>query len=138
MSLQDHAAELMTVLMRCTNAEYAATILGQFKDDVRTQTLNEAADALEARVADVDVDTRTTWAGMDAAYLRHLAAAPTPPVPDNTAADEPEFAVRWPDGELTRAADREHGLRAIESAHRAEPGAVLMQRSCTPWTEVTS
>jgi len=39
----------------------------------RAKVLREAADALEARVADVDVDTRTTWAGMDAAYLRHMA-----------------------------------------------------------------
>lgn len=41
----------------------------------RADVLREGADALEARVADVDVDTRTTWAGMDAAYLRHLAEA---------------------------------------------------------------
>lgn len=40
---------------------------------VRAEVLREAADALEARVADVDVDTKRTWAGMDAAYLRHLA-----------------------------------------------------------------
>ena len=44
----------------------------------RAEVLREAAKALEARVADVDVDTRTTWAGMDAAYLRALAdTAPT-------------------------------------------------------------
>lgn len=43
-------------------------------DAFRAEVLLEAADALEARVADDDVDTRTTWAGMDAAYLRHLAA----------------------------------------------------------------
>jgi hypothetical protein len=39
----------------------------------RAEVLREAADALEARVADVDVDPRTTWAGMDAAYLRAMA-----------------------------------------------------------------
>ena len=75
-------------------------------------------------------------AGDEAALtsLRRLAASSP-----RTAADEqPEFAVRWPDGELTRAADREHGLRAIEVAHRVEPGAVLVHRSCTEWTEVPS
>ena len=66
--------------------------------------------------------------------LRRLAASSS-----RTAADEqPEFAVRWPDGELTRAADREHGLRAIEIARRVEPGAVLVQRSYTAWREATS
>jgi hypothetical protein len=42
-------------------------------DAYRAEVLREAADALEARVADDDVDTKRTWAGMDAAYLRRLA-----------------------------------------------------------------
>lgn len=42
-------------------------------DAYRAEVLREAADALEARVADVDVDTKRTWAGMDAAYLRRMA-----------------------------------------------------------------
>lgn len=41
--------------------------------EIRAEVLREAADALEARVADDDVDTKRTWAGMDAAYLRRLA-----------------------------------------------------------------
>jgi hypothetical protein len=45
-------------------------------DAFRAEVLYEGADALEARVADDDVDTRTTWAGMDAEYLRHLATTP--------------------------------------------------------------
>lgn len=42
-------------------------------DTYRAEVLREAADALEARVADDDVDTKRTWAGMDAAYLRRMA-----------------------------------------------------------------
>lgn len=58
MSLHDTAAELMTVLMRCTNAEYGAGILAQFKDAV-------LADALrESEVADLTV-YRAGFAGHD-------------------------------------------------------------------------
>jgi len=39
----------------------------------RAEVLREAADALEARVTDVDVDVRKTWAAMDADYLRSMA-----------------------------------------------------------------
>jgi dihydropteroate synthase len=46
-------------------------------DTYRAEVLREAADALEARVADVDVDVQTTWAGMDAAYLRRMAGEAT-------------------------------------------------------------
>lgn len=110
------------------------------RDKARAVALNDAADEVVASCPDHS-DRDEAWMDCHCAVadeLRRMAAAPAVPVPDNAAADVPEFAVRWPDGELTRAADREHGLRAIESAHRAEPGAVLMQRSCTPWTEVTS
>lgn len=114
-------------------------------DAFRTEVLAEAIEAVRSEYLHEDTGTPE-----DAAYNQGVtdaiaaigalteATAPAAPAPAAPTADVPEFAVRWPDGGLTRAADRTSGLRAIESAHRAEPGAVLMQRSCTPWTEVTS
>lgn len=109
----------------------SGTVLEEAVGEAYALVLNEAADKVAALIEDGEHDPDCL---VD--ELCRMAAS-TPPVPDN-ATDEGEFAVRWPDGELTPVSDREHGLRAIESAGRAEPGAVLMQRSCTPWTEVTS
>lgn len=52
MSLRDITAELMTVLMRCTDAEYGAAALFQFKQHARAEVLREIADDLESRLVE--------------------------------------------------------------------------------------
>lgn len=117
-------------------------LLDIFRAEVRAEALNEGAD-LAVRTARALGSWGDEASQRDAGVAARLGAelsrmAAAAPVPDESADVEPEFAVRWPDGNLTPATDREHGLRAIASARRADPDAALIQRTCTPWTEVTS
>ena len=76
MTARDDLYEFATAAFKETGVpQIVHEALTKMLDAYRAEVLNSGADALEARVADVDVDTRATWAGMDAAYLRRLAAA---------------------------------------------------------------
>ena len=111
------------------------------RDAHRAEVLAEAIEAARAEHLKEDTGTSEDEAynqGVDDAVAAIGALLETASSSRTAADEQPEFAVRWPDGELTRAADREHGLRAIEIARRVEPGAVLVQRSCTAWREATS
>jgi hypothetical protein len=81
MSLHDITAELMTVLMRCTDAEYAAAALVQFKQDVREQAFNEAADHMAWALK--DTPEYGPWV---ADQLRHMANGTAPAAASSGAA----------------------------------------------------